>query len=101
MPPETTLRDVIARLDEFDDDETIFAEAATATARAAIGVEGADGSAPGGAAGLRYLLEVAVAREAVEVWRAWRPGQEPSLEDKLAAVVHYAEHDAWLPAEPA
>ena len=49
--------------------------------------------------GLRYLLEVAVAREAVDVWRAWRPGETPSLGDKLAAIIYYAENDAWLPID--
>ena len=93
-----TLRDVIARLDEFEDDGTIFAESATPTARAVVAVEAADGS-PSSAVGLRYLLEVRLAREAIEVWRAWRPGQTPSLEDKLEAVTFYAEHDAWLPVE--
>jgi hypothetical protein len=39
-----TLRDVIARLDEFEDDETIFAESATPTARAVVVAEAADGS---------------------------------------------------------
>jgi len=94
-----TLRDVIARLDEFKDDETIFAESATPTAQAVVAVEAADGSSPSGAVGLRDLLEVPLAREAIEVWRAWRPGQTPSLEDKLEAVMFYAEHDAWLPVE--
>jgi len=88
-----TLRDVIERLDEFGADETIFAESATPTARAAVGVEDEDES------GLPYLLEVAVALEAIEVWKAWRPGEAPSLDDKLAAVIHYAENDAWLPIE--
>ena len=62
-----------------------------------VAVEAADGSPPSSAAGLRYLLEVQLAREAIEVWRAWRPGQTPSLENKLRAVTFYAEHDAWLP----
>jgi len=93
-----TLRDVIARLDEFEDDETIFVESATLTARAVVAVEAADGSAPS-AGGLRYLLEVRLARESIEVWQAWRPGQTPSLKDKLEAVTYYAEHDAWLPVE--
>jgi len=88
-----TLRDVIERLDEFGADGTIFAESATPTARAAVGVEDEDES------GLPYLLEVAVALEAIEVWKAWRPGEAPSLDDKLAAVIHYAENDAWLPIE--
>src|SRR5512133_3609020 len=94
-----TLRDVIARLDEFEDAETIFVESATPTARAVVVAEAADGSPPSAAVGLRYLLEVALAREAIEVWRAWRPGRTPSLEDKLAAVTYYAEHDAWLPVD--
>jgi hypothetical protein len=94
-----TLRDVIARLDEFEDDGTIFAESATPTARAVVAVEAADGSVPSSARGLRYLLEVRLAREAIEVWRAWGPGGTPLLEDKLQAVTFYAEHDAWLPVE--
>jgi hypothetical protein len=94
-----TLRDVVARLDEFEDDETIFAESATPTARATVAVEAVDGSPPSSAVGLRYLLEVRLAREAIEVWQAWRPGQTPSLEDKLQALTFYAEHDAWLPVE--
>ena len=56
-------------------------------------------SRPSTAVGLRYLLEVAVAREAVDVWGAWRPGETPSLEDKLAAIIYYAENDAWLPID--
>jgi hypothetical protein len=73
------------------------AESATPAARAVVAAATADGSARSNAEGLRYLLEVSLAREAIEVWRAWRPGQTPSLEDKLAAVTCYAEHDAWLP----
>ena len=67
--------------------------------RAVVAVEAADGSSPSSAVGPRYLLEVRLAREAVEVWLAWRPGRTPSLEDKLEAVTFYAEHDAWLPVE--
>ena len=42
---------------------------------------------------LPYLLEVTLARE------AGRPGQTPSLEDKVEAVIYYAQNDAWLPVE--
>jgi hypothetical protein len=88
-----TLRDVILRLDQFADDETIYAESATPTAEAVV-TGGPEQAAP-----LPYLLEVALAREAVEVWAAWRPGQTPSLDDKVAAVIYYAQNDAWLPVE--
>jgi hypothetical protein len=94
-----TLRDVIARLDQFGDDETIFAESAIPTARAVVATEATDGSPPSSAVGLRYLLEVAAPREAVDGWRAWRPDETPSLDDKLAAITYYAENDAWLPID--
>jgi len=48
---------------------------------------------------LPYLLEVRTAREAIEVWGLWRPGQTPTVDDKVAAVVYYAQNDAWLPIE--
>lgn len=50
-------------------------------------------------AGLRYFLELAIAKEAVEIWRAWRPGRSAALDDKLEAIVYYAENDAWLPVD--
>ena len=93
-----TLGEVIARLDEFGEDETIYAEGPAATARAVVALEPDDGSLPPAAEGLSYLLEVANAREAIEVWQAWRPGRTPTLDDRLAAVTYYAENDAWLPS---
>jgi hypothetical protein len=60
--PLVTLRDVIGRLDEFADDQTIYAESAAPTAEAIVADE-AEGAVP-----LPYLLEVTLAREAVEVW---------------------------------
>jgi hypothetical protein len=91
-----TLREVIARLDQLGDDETIYAESAGGSAEAVVAVEPEDGAA---AVGLPYLLEVAAAREAIDVWKAWRPGRSPTLDDEVAAVVYYATHDAWLPVE--
>jgi hypothetical protein len=92
-----TLREVVARLQEFPDDETIYAESAGPAARAVVAAEPRDGSVPPAAAGLTYLLEVDAAREAIDVWRAWRPGRAPTLDDQVAAVTYYAANDAWLP----
>ena len=94
-----TLRYVVARLDQFADEETIYADSANPAARAVVAAEPEDGSVPPTAVGLTYLLEVAAAREAIDVWRAWRPGRSPTLDDQLAAVTYYAENDAWLPTE--
>jgi hypothetical protein len=94
-----TLREVVDRLDEFAQDETIYAESMRPAARAVVAAEPDDGSVPPIAVGLAYLLEVSAAREAIEVWRNWRAGREPTLNDKLAAVAYYMENDAWLPIE--
>ena len=94
-----TLREAIARLDELAEDDTIYAESTSPTARAVVAAEPGDGSGPPAAAGPTYLLEVNAAREAIDVWRAWRPGRAPTLDDKVAAVTYYAENDAWLPIE--
>ena len=97
--PLVTLREVVARLDEFEDNDTIYAESPSPTARAVVASEPGDGSVPPSAAGLTYLLEVDAAREAIDVWRAWRPGAAPTLDDKVNAVTYYAENDAWLPID--
>jgi hypothetical protein len=48
-------------------------------------------------AGWRYLLEVLIAREVLEVWSAWRDGRIPSVEEACDAVIHYADNDAYQP----
>ena len=93
------LREVIDRLNKFPGDETIYAQSPAPSAEAIVAPEPEDASAAAGAVGLPYLLEVAAAREAIEVWQAWRPGQSPTLDDKVAAVIYYAKNDAWLPVE--
>jgi hypothetical protein len=59
----------------------------------------AEGEAP--PPGFKYLLEVYLAQEAIEVWSEWRGGKRPSRAERSAAVAHYASHDAYLPTEPA
>jgi hypothetical protein len=49
--------------------------------------------------GLRYLLEVSLTTEVLDVWSSWRDGRIPSLAEACEAVVHYACHDAYLPTE--
>jgi hypothetical protein len=46
---------------------------------------------------LVHLLEVDLAREAIEVWSEWRDGRTPTLAEAVGAVIWYAEHDAYEP----
>jgi hypothetical protein len=45
----------------------------------------------------RYLLEVLIAREVLEVWSAWRDGRIPSVEEACEAIIYYADNDAYQP----
>jgi hypothetical protein len=89
-----TLRDVVKRLDRLDDEWVIYTDGSSPAARAAVVTDDAQKS---GATGLRYFLEVALAKDAVIVWSEWRGGAEPTIDDKLMAISHYATHDAYLP----
>jgi hypothetical protein len=103
-----TLIEVIERLEEVDDSDrftspVIFAEGgpdALPTARAIIYPGDVEGTlvCPDDPA-LSYVLAVQLAKEAIEVWSAWRGGRIPSRQDKFAAVMFYSQHDAFLPGE--
>lgn len=88
------LVDVIRAVTQLSDHETIYAARPwTAESEALVG--------PPFLAidGLHYLLEVELAKAAVEVWSLWRDGLQPTDEQACGAVIHYAEHDAWMPVE--
>jgi hypothetical protein len=103
-----TLREVIDNLKHFGDDDAIFAERISGvylpTSSAMVlslsdeellmkTVDVAARRCPG----LSYVLEVFVAKEAIDVWSEWRSGQLPSPYEALRAVIHYAEFDSYLP----
>jgi hypothetical protein len=96
-----TLREVIERLDELDEEHTIYAVGgpdANAESPAVAAFEPEDGSLPREADGMTYVLEVADAQEVVDVWREWREGREPTVDERVHAVLYYARNDAYLPA---
>ena len=95
-----TLRDVITRLDEFGDDVTIYVERPDPAARAVVAMEPEDGGVPPEASGLVYFLEVQLAKEAIDVLRA-RSERAPTADETFAAVIYYAQNDAWLPTSNA
>jgi hypothetical protein len=94
-----TLRQVVARLDELDEELIIYVEGrdnwSMSTPAVALS-KMPDGDVPLERDGLRYFLEVDLAREVVEVWIEWRDGRVPTIEEACAAIIHYAENDAYL-----
>ena len=91
-----TLRDVVQALDEFDDEGMIYTDGSSPAARAAVVTDASD-EAANARVGLRYFLEVALAKDAVQVWSEWRGSAQPTLDDKLMAISYYATRDAYLP----
>jgi len=92
-----TLREVVEKLDELDDEGTIYTDGSSPAARAAVVTDACRKA--GRAEGLRYFLEVALAKDAVVVWSEWRGSAQPTLDEKLMAVSYYATHDAYLPLD--
>jgi hypothetical protein len=101
-----TLLEVISHLgdipanDGYSPGPTIYARQPWTISSDALVLSGDD--CPDGVAtesGHDYLLEVDLAREAVEVWSAWRGGATPTPEDAALAVIYYGEHDAYQPPE--
>jgi hypothetical protein len=87
-----TLRDVIARLSEFEDGLTIYAEddpAWTESSRAIVAAEPQNGYA--------FVLEVARAKAAVAEWSVARKSTLPSLRERYEAVLYYALNGAFIP----
>jgi hypothetical protein len=85
------LRDVIAMLSEIPDDNppTIYAKEPWTPDSEAILLPWRvpTTNAP---AGFAYFLEVELAKEAIEVWSAWRAGAKPSIDEATRAVLYYA-----------
>ena len=92
---EATLGRLLVSIEDLDPDATIYASKSrplSFRSRAVAAVEGS--TIP---EGLTYLLEVSLARDVIAAWSLHRNGRRPSPDDLVAAVVYYADHDAYLP----
>ena len=93
----TTLSELVRSAATLDPVATIFAERPWSEDSRAILVGEAVDDVREERQGMAYFLEVGLAQEVLEVWSAWRNGTTPTPAESVAAVVHYAEHDAYLP----
>jgi hypothetical protein len=88
----STLREVIARVDELTDEAVVYASrpwSPQASVVVATGDEHPEGR--------DYLLEVVLIREVLTVWSDWRGGRPPTPDEAVQAVIYYATHDAYQP----
>jgi hypothetical protein len=94
-----TLGEILDSLDSLDEDLTIYAPETrplTAESPAVLAMEPDDGSQPPEAVGLTYLIEVYLAKEALDSWSEWRGGRVPTTSQRVEAIAYFADNDAYL-----
>lgn len=94
MPAD--MRRLLGTLEGVEDDLTVYVPSGAAvTPDTPVAVLDEDVEEPPG--GMAYLLEVGLIKEVIEVWRDWRDGAEPSVDQACEAVSYYSRHDAYQP----
>lgn len=96
MGPVTPLIDIVTKLGTLDPDATIYvAEPWTCDSSAMVDVEPPSGGLPEAASrhGLRYFLEVFVARDFLADWQATLD-EAPTNEERCDRLIRYAVDDA-------
>ena len=99
------LREIVQSLETFSREDAIYAQYIdgewTSVSEAVVAEESEDGSLTQFIQGMefRYVLPVFLALEVIEVWRTWSNQSNPSLEEKVRAIIYYAKYDAYLPLE--
>ncbi|WP_165553130.1 DUF7716 domain-containing protein [Kribbella speibonae] len=89
-----TLGEAIERLGEFNREHTIYAAEPWTVDSEANVQQDPRSTAP--LDGLAYLLDVYTALDVIEVWSEHRDGARPTVAERCAALVYYANHDAYL-----
>jgi hypothetical protein len=92
----TTILSVIEQLESLEDELTVYAaEPWTAGSKAVVAREPGSGGLPAEAQtlGLKYFLEVAIARDFLKGW-ASSLGHEPSNQEQCDRLIQYAINDA-------
>jgi hypothetical protein len=90
------LAEIVARLDEFDETQTIYAaQPWTPDSPALVDREPEGGGLPGSAsrAQLAYFLEINIAQQFIEDWKMTL-NREPSSSELCRRLIAYAVNDA-------
>lgn len=90
------LIDLVAKLSEFDEYDTIYAaEPWTEDSDAMVATEPESGGLPleASEAGMTYFLEIFISREVIEGWLASLT-EKPNLSETCQRLIEYATYDA-------
>jgi hypothetical protein len=108
MKDTGTLFELIQRLDEFEDSDhsrplVIYAERGADAEKKSPAVVCPRNEDSGPMCSidptLFEVLSVALARDAIDVWSAWRGGLTPSALDRFNTVMFFSKHGAYFPLE--
>jgi len=93
----SSLQVILSRLEESDEDQTIYAaEPWNPESDALLAIEGNPEADAALDAGLRYFIEVSIAQDVIETWIHWRNGRIPTPLEIANAVIFYATNDSYL-----
>lgn len=89
------LKDVVLGLDGFPTHTYIFVpeDVVEVNASTPAILFGYDDPRP---AGWRYFLEVPTVRDVLAQWSYWHSNRPPSVDEACAAIIYYADHDAYI-----
>jgi hypothetical protein len=49
--------------------------------------------------GLKYIIEMFLVKEIIDVWSSWRNNKAPSINNIIEAIKYYVENDTYLPVK--
>jgi hypothetical protein len=93
-----TLRELLEKLDDLNDNSTIYAETNpnwSDNSHTVVCLQSENGEVIDAPKDLSYFLEVDIAKDVIEVWTKWNC-RKPSTAEKCTAVIYYAENDAYI-----
>ena len=88
---------IVRDIGEFGNELTVYAPTGVELSPEAP-VCVVDEEAVGAPEDMEYVLEIAVMKEVIKVWSAWRNGAMPTAPQACEAILRYARFDAYLPA---
>jgi len=87
---------LLANLNDYDDNQIIFTPDASFPKDGNVFLLTSEESEEADDK-LKYVLELYLVSELLDVWSKWRNSKLPTTEEKIEAINYYAQNDAYIP----
>ena len=94
------LGDLVTLLDSLNEMSYIYIQKGTRSAEAEVAVFPIEAMEEQGVkppSDMEYFLEIETAKDVLKAWSFMRGGRLPTTDEKLSAIIYYAENDAYQP----